>query len=82
MTAKGGNTMKYSVWSYYLREFSPEEQIEKYLDCGFQYAELSDEDGFILLDRGPGSKVGAELKSMPMTADSPIPRDTCGSAST
>lgn len=54
--------MKYSVWSYYLREFSPEEQIEKYLDCGFRYAELSDEDGFILLDRGPGAKVGTELK--------------------
>ena len=54
--------MKYSVWSYYLREFSPEEQIGYYLDCGFQYAELSDEDGFILLDRGPGAKVGAELK--------------------
>ncbi|MBQ8402207.1 MAG: sugar phosphate isomerase/epimerase [Clostridia bacterium] len=54
--------MKYSVWSYYLREFSPEEQIGKYMDCGFRYAELSDEDGFILLDRGPGAKVGAELK--------------------
>ena len=54
--------MKYSVWSYYLREFSPEEQIQKYMECGFRYAELSDEDGFILLDRGPGAKVGAELK--------------------
>lgn len=54
--------MKYSVWSYYLREFSPEEQIGHYMDCGFRYAELSDEDGFILLDRGAGAKVGAELK--------------------
>lgn len=54
--------MKYSVWSYYLRELSPEEQIKAYRDCGFSCAELSDEDGFILLDRAPGEKVGRELK--------------------
>lgn len=54
--------MKYSVWSYYLRELSPEEQIKAYRDCGFSYAELSDEDGFVLLDRGDGTAVGRELK--------------------
>ncbi len=55
--------MKYSVWSYYLKELTPEEQITAFLACGFRYAELSDEDGFILLDRAPGAKVGKEFKA-------------------
>ena len=55
--------MKYSVWSAYLWELSPEEQIKTFLECGFNAAELSDEDGFVLLERGTGAKVGAELKT-------------------
>lgn len=54
--------MKYSVWSCYLWEMSPEEQIKTFLEYGFTAAELSDEDGFVLLDRGNGVKAGAELK--------------------
>ncbi len=55
--------MKYSVWSCYLKELTPEEQITAFLACGFRYSELSDEDGFILLDRAPGAKVGKEFKA-------------------
>ncbi len=55
--------MQYSVWSYYLKELTPEEQIDAFLSCGFTCAELSDEDGFILLDRAPGAKVGKEFKA-------------------
>lgn len=55
--------MNYSVWSCYLWELSSEEQIKTFLKYGFTATELSDEDGFILLGRGNGAKVGAQLKT-------------------
>lgn len=56
--------MKMGIWTYYYRnnEFSFEEKVQKYLDAGIKYGELSDEDGFDLLDRGDAGKVGREIK--------------------
>ncbi len=54
--------LKYSVWSSYFVELSPEDMITEFLNAGFCATEFSDEHGFMLLDRGNPEKEGAKLK--------------------
>ncbi len=44
--------LSHSVWSSYLYDLSPEEQILRYLECGFTASEFSDEHGVEMLSRG------------------------------
>ncbi len=51
-----------SVWSEFYHDRSPEEKIGCFLDAGLRCAELSDEDGALLLERGEPARVGRELR--------------------
>lgn len=54
--------MKAGIWTYYHQEIPFEQKVEAYLKAGIRYGELSDEDGFALLERGDASVVGREMK--------------------
>ena len=54
--------MKYSVWSNYFHESSPEEATDLFVKHGFKYGELADEHGLILLKRGDVKEVGKAFK--------------------
>ena len=54
--------LKYSVWSSYFVELSPEEMIGEFLEAGFSATEFSDEHGFMMLRRGDPEKEGRKLK--------------------
>lgn len=54
--------MKYSVWSNYFTNKSPEEAVDLFLKHGFTYGELADEHGAILLKRGDVQKVGRAFR--------------------
>lgn len=51
--------MKLSIWTAYYVEKSPEDAILEIAKCGYRYAELSDEHGAMLLERGDPREVGA-----------------------
>jgi len=53
--------MKLSIWSSYYIDFSPEDAILEIAKNGWQYTELSDEHGAMLLQRGSAEKVGAQF---------------------
>ena len=58
---------KLSVWSSYFVELSPEEMVEEFINNGIFASELSDEHGFVLMQRGDnfvetGRKFGGFLK--------------------
>jgi len=53
--------MKLSVWSHYFSGLSPEEKVKAFAECGYQYSELSTEDGDELLTRGNPESVGREF---------------------
>lgn len=55
--------MRYSVWSSYYMELSPEAMVDAFLEAGFSCTELSDEHGFMLLERGTAEKVGREFRA-------------------
>ena len=50
--------MKLSIWTAYYVELSPEDAIREIAKCGYRYAELSDEHGAMLLERGDPTEVG------------------------
>lgn len=50
--------MKISMWTEFLYGLSPEEKVDVYAQCGYQYLELSAEDGVELLRRGQPDKTG------------------------
>ena len=50
--------MKLSIWTAYYVEKSPEDAIREIAKCGYRYAELSDEHGAMLLERGDPTEVG------------------------
>ena len=52
--------MKLSIWSSYYMDLSPENAILEIAKQGWNYTELSDEHGAVLLQRGDAEKVGAE----------------------
>ena len=56
--------LKPSVWTEYFRTLTPEEKLDAFLSCGFDCAELSDEDGHRLLARGNAVTVGREYKKL------------------
>lgn len=56
--------MKLSIWSHYFNGLSPEEKVQAFAECGYQYLELSTEDGEELLRRGDPEKVGSEFKKV------------------
>jgi len=53
-----------SVWSEALSGLTPEEKIDAFLSLGYTCTELSDEDGFRLLERGRGVTVGREYRRL------------------
>jgi sugar phosphate isomerase/epimerase len=54
--------MLLSMWSSYLIELQPEKMVKTLVKHGWKYAELSDEHGWMLLDRGSPDKVGTEFR--------------------
>lgn len=42
---------KFSIWSSYWIDLSPEEAVLEMEKCGIEYSELSDEHGLTLLQR-------------------------------
>lgn len=54
--------MKAGIWTNYYFDRPFEEKVKLYLQAGLRYGELSDEDGFSLLERGRGTGVGKEVK--------------------
>jgi len=59
--------MKLSIWSSYFAELSPEDAVEEFIKNGIYASELSDEHGFILMERDAdfvetGRKFGEFLK--------------------
>ncbi len=57
--------MRWSVWTEYFRgsELYLEEKAAEFRKAGFDYAELSDEDGFALLEKfGTAAAAGRELR--------------------
>jgi sugar phosphate isomerase/epimerase len=55
--------MKLSIWSHYFKGLSSEEKVKAFAECGYQYLELSTEDGDELLKRGDPEKVGKDFKN-------------------
>ncbi len=53
--------MKFSVWSSYYYDLTPEDAIRTLKSHGFNYCELSDEHSAMLLERGEPQAVGAEF---------------------
>lgn len=51
-----------SVWTNYFDEYSPEQKVKAIKSCGFDYAELSTEEGDILLSRGNIKQTAKEFK--------------------
>ncbi len=57
--------MNWSVWTEYFHgaELYLEEKAQKFREAGFDFAELSDEDGFALLDKfGSSAAAGREIR--------------------
>ena len=54
--------MKLAMWTSYYVEMSPEDAVTELKNNGYDYCELSDEHGAMLLDRGDAKTVGAEFK--------------------
>lgn len=59
--------MKLSIWSSYFAELSPEDAVEEFIKNGIYASELSDEHGFMLMERSSdfvetGRKFGEFLK--------------------
>lgn len=54
--------MKLSMWTAYFVEMSPEDAVKELKNNGYDYCELSDEHGAMLLERGDAKTVGAEFK--------------------
>lgn len=54
--------IKPCVWTHYF-DGTPEKNIENIINCGFSAAELSTEDGQILLERGNIEKTGKSFKN-------------------
>lgn len=52
---------KVAMWTAFLLEDSPESAIETLADCGYRYAEFSDEHGKVLMDRPDPLKEADEL---------------------
>lgn len=52
-----------SVWTSYYMELSPEEAVLELKKYGLQYAELSDEHGKMLMDRGEPEEVGKQFRA-------------------
>lgn len=51
--------MRLSMWSSYLIELAPEKMVKTFVRHGWKYSELSDEHGWMLLNRGsPGVEGG------------------------
>ncbi len=55
--------MRLSIWSHYFSGLSPEDKVRAFSECGYNYLELSTEDGEELLTRGSPEKVGEEFKN-------------------
>jgi len=53
--------VKLSVWSHYFSGLSSEDKVKAFAECGYQYSELSTEDGEELLTRGDPARVGREF---------------------
>ena len=56
--------MKLSVWSHYFSGLSSEDKVKAFAECGYQYSELSTEDGEELLTRGDPARVGRSLDNL------------------
>ncbi len=54
-------TMKISMWTAFLVEDSPESAIGTLAECGYRYAEFSDEHGKVLMERSNPMRAAAEL---------------------
>lgn len=54
--------MKFSVWSSYYVDLSPEDAVLELEKNGVEYSEFSDEHGAVLLERGEPKEVGARFK--------------------
>lgn len=54
---------KLSVWTAYFYDLSPEDAVLTFLKNGIHCAELSDEHGLMLLDRGDPKAVGQQFKT-------------------
>lgn len=54
--------MKLSMWTSYFFELSPEEAVETLVRHGWRYGELSDEHGWMLLERGDPETVGTQFR--------------------
>lgn len=52
-----------SIWTNYFDEFVPEERIKMIKSCGFDFAELSTEEGDTLLSRGNIKKTAKEFRT-------------------
>ncbi len=50
--------MKNSMWTSYYMELTPEKAVEEIAKHGWEFAELSDEHGAVLLERGDPEKAG------------------------
>ncbi|MCL5271632.1 MAG: sugar phosphate isomerase/epimerase [bacterium] len=54
--------MRISMWTSYFIEYSPEKAVEVLAGRGWRCAELSDEHGWALLERGQPARVGAGFR--------------------
>ena len=54
--------MKNSMWTSYYMDLSPEGAVEEIARHGWKYAELSDEHGAVLLERGDPQKAGRAFR--------------------
>ena len=68
--------MRYSMWSQYMRDSSPEEGVKLFSQKGWFFLELSSEHGEILLSRGKGieEKTGKILSSYAKDYDVSFPQ--------
>lgn len=54
--------MKIAMWTAFLVEETPERAVEILSECGYRYAELSDEHGAMLMERGNPVETGRRFR--------------------
>jgi len=62
------DALKLSMWTSFFIDLSPEEAIAELARAGWRYAELSDEHGKALLERGDPAAAGAAFRRMALDA--------------
>ena len=55
--------MKFSIWSSFFIELTPEKMVLEFERNGVKYSELSDEHAIMLMNRGDPTEIGSAFKS-------------------